>query len=553
MLQCRVLNSPPVVYRMYCRIILALSLCCGFTSAAAIAQIEATSVDFKNQKITIALAQEPPQLNPLKATDQVSFFILGHVSEGLLRYDRRGRLAPGVAEKWEMDETGATFWLRKNARWSDGLPVTAHDFVFAWREAVAPITASEYAFVLFPIKNGEKINTGALDKSELGVTAIDDYTLKVEFERPCAYFLKLTAFGTYFPVRQDFYENRGERYAADVEDMLYNGPFRLAEWVHSASLKMVKNENYWNRESITLTEIDAAYITTDTTARLNLFKDGKIALTGLDSETIKDALNQKYRIRKFTTGSVFYLEFNFRDGRLTANLNLRRAMQVVFDPNELVNKVLATPGNLPGYSLFPVWLDGVEGKFRKEFPAKRINIDIEEGRRLVALARQELNLETIPPLILLVGDSPTAAKQAEYLQGLFKTTLDLDLKIDIQTFKQRLAKMTAGEFDIVAAGWGPDFNDIMTFGDLMASWNLNNRGRYNNPRYDELVRRAQNSTDPQVRMEAMAEVQNIIIDDVVILPEYEQAVVYLQHPKLKGVVRRIVGQDPDYTYARVVQ
>jgi oligopeptide transport system substrate-binding protein len=537
---------------MNCRIILALSLCFALYTQTAFTQIDATSVDLKNQKITIALAQEPPQMNPLKATDQVSFFILGHIAEGLLRYDRRGRLTPGVAEEWEMDEQGATFRLRKNARWSDGLPVTAHDFVFAWREAVAPTTASEYAFVLFPVKNGEQINMGALDKSELGVTAIDDHTLKVEFERPCAYFLKLTAFGTYFPVRQDFYENRGERYAADVDDMLYNGPFRLSEWVHSASLKMVKNENYWNKEAITLTEIDAAYITTDTTARLNLFKDGKIAMTGLDSETIKDALNQKYRIRKFTTGSVFYLEYNFREGRLSANRNLRKAMQRVFDPNELVNKVLATPGNLPGYSLFPVWLDGVKGKFRKEFPAKRISVDIDAGRRLLALAKKELNLDQIPPLILLVGDSPTAAKQAEYLQGLFKSTLDLDLKIDIQTFKQRLAKMTAGDFDMVSAGWGPDFNDIMTFGDLMASWNLNNRGRYNNPRYDWLVRQAQNSTDPRVRMEAMAEVQDIIIDDVVILPEYEQGIVYLQHPKLKGVVRRVVGQDPDYTYARVV-
>ncbi len=538
---------------MYPRIYLALLLYCIFFSQTAVSQIEATSVNFKDQKITIALAQEPPQMNPLKATDQVSFFLLGHVSEGLLRYDRRGHLVPGVAEKWQMDETGATFWLRKNARWSDGLPVTAHDFVFAWREAVAPATASEYAFVLFPVKNGEKINNGILDKSELAVAAIDDYTLKVEFERPCAYFLKLTAFGTYFPVRQDFFENRGERYAADVEDMLYNGPFRLSEWVHSASLKMVKNEMYWNKDSIRLNEIDAAYITTDTTARLNLFKDGKIALTALDSETIKDALTQKYRIRKFTTGSVFYIEFNFRDGRITRNRNLRKAMQAVFDPNELVNKVLATPGNLPGYTLFPVWLDGIEGKFRKEFPARRIDVNIAEGQRLIALAKKELNLESLPPLILLVGDSPTAAKQAEYLQGLFKTNLDLDLKIDIQTFKQRLAKMTSGEFDMVAAGWGPDFNDIMTFGDLMASWNLNNRGRYNNPAYDALVRVAQNSTDPRVRMEAMAKIQNIIIDDAVILPEYEQGIVYLQHPKLKGVVRRVVGQDPDYTYARVIQ
>jgi oligopeptide transport system substrate-binding protein len=121
----------PVVYRMYCRFILALSMCVGLTAQTAFAQIEATSVDLKNQKITIALAQEPPQMNPLKATDQVSFFVLGHISEGLLRYDRRGHLTSGVAEKWEIDEKGATFILRKNARWSDGLPVTAHDFVFA--------------------------------------------------------------------------------------------------------------------------------------------------------------------------------------------------------------------------------------------------------------------------------------------------------------------------------------------------------------------------------------------------------------------------------------
>jgi oligopeptide transport system substrate-binding protein len=530
-----------------------LIVLCVFLSQVALAQVDATSINFEEQRITIALAQEPPQLNALKATDQVSFFVLGHVSEGLLRYDRRGRLIPGVAEKWEMDSEGATFWLRKDAKWSDGLPVTAHDFVFAWREAVAPRTASEYAFVLYPVKNGEKINKGEIDISELGVTAVDDYTLKVEFERPCAYFLKLTAFGTYFPVRQDFFESRGERYAADAEDLLYNGPFRLAEWVHSASLKMVKNENYWNKDSIALNEIDAAYITTDTTARLNLFKDGKIAQTALDSETIKDALKQRYKIRKFITGSVFYLEFNFREEFVTSNLNLRRAIQAVFDPNELVNKVLATPGNLPGYSLFPIWLDGVEGKFRQEYPARRVPVDIEAGRRYLEQAKKELNLEQIPPLVLLVGDSPTAAKQAEYIQGLLKTTLDLDIKIDIQTFKQRLAKMTAGEFDMVAAGWGPDFNDIMTFGDLMASWNLNNRGRHNNPAYDEQVRIAQNSTDPKERMDAMAKVQEIVIDTVVVLPEYEQGVVYLQHPKLKGVVRRVVGQDPDYTYARVVK
>lgn len=517
------------------------------------ATADATSVDFDNQIITIALTQEPPQLNSMKATDQVSSFILPHVMEGLVRYDRRGRVVPGVAERWEVTKEGATFWLRKNALWSDGKPVTAHDFVFAWQNALAPKTASEYAFILYPIKNGEKISKGELDPTKLAAVAEDDYTLHLEFERPTSYFLNLTAFATYYPIREDFFNGKRDRYASDATDILYNGPFKLVDWVHSASLRMVKNENYWDKESISLNEIRADYITEDTRARLNLFIDGKIVHTRLDGETYKDALTQRFRIRSFSTGSVFFLEYNHRAGRPTDNINLRRAIQHAFDPDEFVNKVLGTPGNLPGKSLFPVWLKGVESKFRQEYPAAEAEIDLAKARLYLETAKKELGVTEIPPLVLLVGNSPTAAKQAEYMQGLLKQKLGIDLKIDTQTFKQRLAKMTSGDFDIVGAGWGPDFDDIMTFADLFTSWNLNNRGRYNNPEYDRLVRVAMDSLKPQVRMEAMAKLQQILFDDAVVLPQYEQGVIYLMQDKVKGVVRRVVGADPDYTYARVVK
>ena len=515
----------------------------------AFAQFEATSVDYENQIITIALTQEPPQLNGMKATDQVSILVLSHVMEGLVRYDRRGRIIPGVAERWEMDEKGATFWLREDALWSDGQPVTAHDFVFAWRHTLKPATASEYAFILYPIKNAEAINTGQVAADQLGVVAVNDRTLKVTFERPTAYFIKLTAFVTYFPVREDFHSAKGEEYGSDSDDLLYNGPFRMTEWTHSASLKMVKNQNYWDRDAITLNAIHADYITADTRARLNLFIDGKIVHTRLDGETYKDALTQRFRIRRFNTGSVFFLEYNHRPERATSNLNLRKAIQHAFDPDEMVNRVLATPGNLRGESLFPVWLNGVNDKFRREYPAPQATYAIALAEEYLAKAKSELG--SIPPLVLLVSDSPTAAKQAEYLQGVMGSKLGLEIKIDIQTFKQRLAKMTAGDFDIVGAGWGPDFDDIMTFGDLFASWNLNNRGRYDNPEYDRLVRVAMNNTDPKIRMDAMSELQQILFDDAVILPQYEQGVIYLLHPRVKGVVRRVVGADPDFTYASV--
>jgi len=512
----------------------------------------ASAVDAETQSASIALAQEPPQLNGMKATDQVSIQVLSHVMEGLTRYDRRGMLSPGVALRWEISDEKATFWLRDNARWSNGDPVTAHDFVFAWRTVVTPSTASEYAFILYPIKHAEAINRGERPATDLGVRALDDFTLEVELERPTAYFLKLTAFVSYFPVQEAFYQSTQGAYAADADKLLYNGAFRISNWVHSASLTMLKNERYWDRDAIFLNKLDHAYITADTRARLNLYVDDEIAFTRIDGETYKDALANKLRIRNFVTGSVFFLEFNHRAGRVTDNLNLRRALLAAFDPEEFVNRVLQMPGNLPGRSLFPVWLQGVEGKFRDEFPASERTPNIDEAKAYLEAAKKELGLDKIPPLALLVSDSPTATKQAEYLQGLYKSKLGLDIRIDVQTFKQRLAKMTAGEFDIVGAGWGPDFDDIMTFGDLFASWNLNNRGRYSNANYDEAVRTTMNSTDPAIRMQAMAAVQKIVEEDVVIVPLYEQGVIYLLHPKLRGVRRTVVGGDPDFTYARVV-
>jgi oligopeptide transport system substrate-binding protein len=169
------------------------------------------------------------------------------------------------------------------------------------------------------------------------------------------------------------------------------------------------------------------------------------------------------------------------------------------------------------------------------------------------MAKQDLGVDEIPPLVLLTDEGPLSDKQAEYYQDLFGRVLGLDIRIDKQIFKQRLAKMTAGEFDLVAAGWGPDFDDPLTFGDLYASWNGNNRGLYNNPELDRQVRLAQGSLDATTRMEAFAAIQEILIDDVVLLPNYERGVVFVQDPRLQGVVNRSVGTDPDYTNAWLVE
>lgn len=504
------------------------------------------------KSVTLSLRQEPPQLDSTKATDQVSNMVLGHVSEGLLRYDEHNQLAPGLAERWEITETEATFWLRDDARWSDGSKVVAADFVFAWRKVVEPANASEYAFFLFPIKNGEAINKGELAPDQLGVTAIDDRTLSVQFEKPIAYFEKLVAYSTYNPVKESFYRSTNGRYGADADTLLYTGPFMITRWVHGASLRMERNPYYWGTDRIKLDTLNFAYITSDVNATLNLFKANSIAYTSLSTDNLPDALNQRFPMRRFMDGSVFYLAFNYRPGRVTGNYHLRKAMQLVNDPAELINKVIKIPGYLPGESLFPVWLRGVNGFFRQEYPAPVPTPDLAEARRHLELAKQELGVETLPPLMLLSGEDPLSSKQAEYYQDLFRRTLGLDVRLDKQIFKQRLAKMTAGDYDMVMAGWGPDFDDPLTFGDLMSSWNLNNRGRYSNPELDRWVRVAQNSLDQQVRMDAFGEIQTILFEDAVVLYQYERGQIYVTHPQLRGMVRRAVGPDPDFTNAYVV-
>ncbi len=497
--------------------------------------------------ITVALSTEPPQLDSTRATDTVSGQVLGHTMEGLLRYDRFNRIVPGVAERWEIDTERAIFHLREDARWSDGSPVTAHDFAFAWRTVLDPNTASEYAFILYAIKNAQAANTGELPLEAIGIEAVDDRTLVVDLERPTAYFEKLMAFPTFFPIQQSFYESTDGRYAADATDLLYNGPFAITRWVHGASLRMERNPHYWDSDRIHLNAIDHAYITSDVNATLNLYKDGKIATAGLNSETLEDALDRRWNLHRFNDGSVYFIEFNHRPERLTSNRNLRKAMQYVTDSGELVYKIIKLPGNLPGESLFPVWLKGVNGYFRQEYPAPRPVVDIELAREHLARAKAELGVTELPPLIFLTGDNPASNKQSEYFQEVYKSRLGLEVKIDRQIFKQRLAKMTAGNFDLVLAGWGPDYSDPLTFGDLFASWNKNNRGAYANPVLDEWVAVAQGSLDPEERMQAFDQIQKIIHDDVVILPNYERGSVYVRDPRLKGVVRRAVGTDPDYT------
>ncbi len=509
------------------------------------------AVDLDSKKISIVLQQEPPSLNSLLASDQVSFFVLEHVMEGLLALDHNSKLIPGIAYDWEISTSGATFRLRKDALWSDGVPVRASDFVFAWRRLVDPSTASRYAFIMSPIKNAEQINAGKLDPKALGVYAPDDYTLVVKFERPCPYFLSLTTFVSYYPVREDLYRQAPNKYFSSIKHMVFNGPYILTEWVHGSSMRFVKNKNFWNQERIQINEIDVPYISSDPNVSFNLFRNNEVVYSDLKRGSIKSALQEHMHIKSFKVGALEYINFNHRKDRISHNKHLRKAMQLVFDPNEMVYKVIGIPGNKPSYSLFPSWLKGAESSFQKEYPARIKTVDHQKALKHLELAKQELGLVDLPPIVLLTSDIPGSLKKAEYLQALFKDALGLEIKIDKQIFKQRLAKMREGEFDIALAAWGPDYDDPSTFSDLFYSKNSNNYGLFIDKEYDHWTDLARNSTDIDQRMKAFAKMQDIVTEQVIVLPYLERGIVYVQHPKLRGMARRIFGGDPSFRYAHI--
>jgi oligopeptide transport system substrate-binding protein len=530
-----------------------LGLASGVTGDGA--QNSGPGIDAANNAISLVEPQEPPQLDSTRSQDQSANFILGHVMEGLLRQDEHDQVVAGVAESWEVRADGATFHLRAESRWSDGKPVTAHDFVFAWRKLVDPATAAPYASLLFPVRNAEAIVSGKLKPEMLGVSAPNDRLLEVTFEKPVPYFSKLAAFYSLLPIREDFYASRNGKYAADAEDLLFNGPFRLTEWKHGASFRLEKNPLYWDRDRVKLAAIHVPYITTDYNAQLNLYRDNRVAMVGqspgLTSDSLKQALKAGWPIHQMRDGSVWYLQFNFRPVRPTRNRNLRKALQLVVDPSEFVNRVLKTPGFVTAASIFPVWLRGAERPFRQEYPAPEIKVDVAEARRHLELAKKELGVRELPPLVFLCDDTPNSAKQAEYFQTLLKEKLGLEIRIDKQIYKQRIAKMQAGEFDIINLGWGPDYDDPLTFGDLFASWNNNNYGKYSSPEMDRHVRTAQGTVDPQARMKAFGDIQRILIEDAVVITTYERGQSYVQNPRLKGVVRRAIGTDPDFSNAYI--
>ncbi|MDQ0974327.1 oligopeptide transport system substrate-binding protein [Neobacillus niacini] len=497
-----------------------------------------------------------PSMDPSLGTDEYAFQFLGATMEGLYRLDEKGQVSDGIATKHEVSEDGKTwtFTLREDAKWSNGDPVTANDFVYAWRRAVDPATGSEYGPYMMGgvIKNATAVNKGEVPVDQLGVKADGDFKLVVELENATPYFESLTTFGTFLPLNQKFVEEKGDTFATSADTLLSNGPFKFSNWTSTAQeWELVKNADYWDAKTVKLEKMHYVVVKESQTA-VDLYEKGEVDRAGLSSDLVDQySTHDDYTVEPDT--SVFYIKFNQTRNKALANANVRNALARAFDKQALVDEILNN-GSIVANGLVPKdFVPTPDGKDFREVSGDLMKYDLDEAKKYWEKALTELGTDTVE-IEFLGGDNEVSKMMNQYLANQWTTNLP-GLKVTLKEvpFEQRLELDTAMDYDMQFAGWGPDFLDPYTYMNLWLTDGGNNQMGYSNPEYDKLVNETATTlaTDPEARNENFLKAEKILFKDAAIAPVYQRASALLVSPKVQGVFTNPFGATYEYKWASV--
>ncbi|RIX51092.1 peptide ABC transporter substrate-binding protein [Paenibacillus nanensis] len=498
------------------------------------------------QEFRFTLASEPPSLDPALMTDAQSSIVAAGLYEGLTRLNTKGEPENALAQEIiTEDNQNYTIKLRQDAKWSNGDPVTAKDFEFAWKRALNPETASEYAYMLFYLENGEKYNAGEASADDVGVKATDDYTLEVKLYTPAPYFTSLLSHYTYLPVHQATVEGAAD-WAAEANTIVSNGPFRLTEWKHADKLVLEKNPDYYNADAINFTKVTISLVEDENTV-YQMYETDKIDWIGaqagsVPSDLIPQLVEQK-KAEITAVASTYYYLFNNNKVPFN-NVNVRKAFSMSIDRQALIDNV-AKANQTPAFGLVPPSIAGPEGKmFREVYPDTGFSTEnVEEAKALLAKGLQELGLSEFPEVTLLYNTSEGHKAIAEAAVDMWRTNLGVEVKLANQEWGTFLETRKAGQFDIARSGWGADINHPINFTyDLIYSKSGNNDGKYNNPAVDKLLDDSLVSSSAEESMAKMAEAEKIALsDDMAVLPMYYYTTVTMIKPGFEGVISDYAG------------
>ncbi|OUA09060.1 peptide ABC transporter substrate-binding protein [Bacillus thuringiensis serovar finitimus] len=503
---------------------------------------------------------EIPTMDTSKSTDTLGSQMLGNTMEGLYRLDKDNKPIPAAAESSTKSEDGKkyTFKLRKDAKWSNGDPVTAKDFVFAWQRLLDPKTAAEYAFIAFPIKNAEAISQGKAEVSTLGVKAVDDLTLEVELEQAVPYFLNLVAFPSYYPLNEKFVKEKGDKYGLESDTTVYNGPFVLTDWKHEQGWKLKKNDQYWDKKTVKLDEINFSVVKEPAT-RVNLYDSGQIDFSLLTGEFVDKYRNNKEEFGTYSEPSTFFIRLNQKRGGQDTPLKskkLREAIALSIDKKNLANVIL-NDGSKPADYLVPKGLaNGPDGKDFQETFKNGIKPDAKKAAAAWEEAKKELGKDQVT-IEFLNYDTGNAKKVGEYVKDQIEKNLKgVTVNIKLQPFKQKLKLESEQDYDISYGGWSPDYADPMTYLDMFESKHSHNQMSYSDAKYDEMVKKAGGElmSDAKKRWEELGKAEKLLLEqDVALVPLYQNARSYVMKPTVKGVVKHNISPEYSFKWAYVTE
>ncbi|HCM6457886.1 TPA: oligopeptide ABC transporter substrate-binding protein OppA [Klebsiella aerogenes] len=459
--------------------------------------------------------------------------------EGLVIGDLNGHPVPGVAESWDNKDFKVwTFHIRKDAKWSDGSPVTAQDFVYSWQRLADPKTASPYASYLQygHVANVDEIIAGKKPATDLGVKAIDDKTFEVTLSEPVPYFYKLLVHPSVSPVPKAAIEKYGEKWTQPA-NIVTNGAYKLKDWVVNERIVLERNTNYWDNAKTVINQVTYLPISSEVTD-VNRYRSGEIDMTYNNMpielfQKLKKEIPKEVHVDPYLC--TYYYEINNQKAPFT-DVRVRTALKLALDRDIIVNKV-KNQGDLPAYSYTPPYTDGmklVEPEWFKWSQEKRN----EEAKKLLA----EAGYTADKPLTfnLLYNTSDLHKKLAIAVASIWKKNLGANVKLENQEWKTFLDSRHQGTFDVARAGWCADYNEPTSFLNTMLSDSSNNTAHYKSPAFDKIIGDTLQVTDEAKRAELYAQSEQQLDKDSAIIPVYY----YVNARLVKPWVGGYTGKDP---------
>lgn len=500
------------------------------------------------------IPQDISSLDTALATDTVSFDIYNQVYEGLYTLDKNDKAKPGVAKAMPKESNGGktlTIDLRKDAKWSNGDPVTAHDFEYAWKRVVNPDTASEYAYIMYDLKNAEEINMGKKDVDELGVKAVDDHTLKVELTKSIPYMNEMLAFATFMPQNEKAVKKAGQQYGTTADKTVYNGPFKVKDWKVEDKIQLVKNDDYWDKKAVNLDRINYKVLK-DQQAGASLYDTGSVDDTLITADQV-DKYADNPGLKKRLLASTFYIKLNRDNVPEFKNKDLRLAISQAIDKEGYVNSVKNNGSEATDGFTSKLTANSPDGKDFTESIDSPLTYNPKAAKQHLEKAKKDLGVKEIT-FTMNTEDTPDAKISAEYIKSQVESNLPgVTMNIKQLPFKQRVNQEHSETFEASLSGWGPDYPDPLTFLNIMTTGNPSNNTGWGNKEFDKLVKDANGKLlkKPEERNAAMKEAEELLLAEAPVAPVYQKGEAHLTNPQVKGLVYHQIGGDTTLKHVKI--